>query len=63
MAADLKRFTISIPAELEMDLHEEKEETYYAETRSEMLRDLIARGLISLRAEKAAKATGCDQTA
>lgn len=55
MATDLKRFTISITDEMELDLNAEKKETYYAETQSEMMRDLIARGLVALREEKAAK--------
>ena len=55
MATDLKRFTISITDEMEQDLDEEKKETYYAETQSEMIRDLIARGLVALKEEKAAK--------
>ena len=55
VATDLKCFTISITDELEMDLNEEKKETYYAETQSEMVRDLIARGLVALRAKKAVK--------
>ena len=63
MATDLKRFTISITDELEMDLNEEKKETYYAETQSEMVRDLIARGLVALRAEKAVKEKDHEKTA
>ncbi len=55
MATDLKRFTISITDEMELDLNEEKKETYYAETQSEMIRDLITRGLVALRDEKEAK--------
>ena len=53
MATELKRFTISVSDEMKMDLDEEKKETYYAETKSEMIRDLIARGFAVLREGKA----------
>ena len=51
MATDLKRFNISITDEMEINLNEEKKETYYAKTQTEMIRDLIARGLVALREE------------
>lgn len=51
MPADLKRFTVSVSNEMEKRLKEEKEETYHADTQSEMIRDLIKRGLTELRAE------------
>ena len=53
MATDLKRFTISVTNEMVTALHAEKRETYYEKTQSEMIRDLINRGLASLEAEKA----------
>lgn len=55
MATNLKRFTISISDEMKIELNEEKKETYYAKTQSEMIRDLITRGLVSLRNEKTVK--------
>jgi hypothetical protein len=55
MATDLKRFTISITDEMERDLYEARKEVYYADTQSEMIRDLIARGLFSLKVEKTIK--------
>lgn len=51
MAADLKRFTISITHSMEVDLDTVKKERYCQDTRNEMIRDLIERGLASLRAE------------
>jgi len=56
LATDLKRYTITITEEIEKDLQQEKKETYYAKTQSDMIRDLIIRGLDALRAEKADKA-------
>lgn len=52
MVANLKRFTVSINQDMEMDLNKAKKETYYKETQSEMLRDLINRGLASLKEAK-----------
>ncbi len=55
MATELKRFTISIPANMEMDLDRVKKEYYYKDTQNDMIRDLIIRGLASLKEEKAPK--------
>ena len=52
MATKLKRFTISITNDMELDLNAVKKETYYADTKSEMIRDLIYRGLGTLKDEK-----------
>lgn len=51
MATDLKRFSISITPAMEQDLDMVKKERYYKDTQSEMIRDLIARGLNTLKAE------------
>lgn len=45
MAADMRRFTISITQDMESNLDAVKKESYCESTQSEMLRDLIARGL------------------
>lgn len=37
---------------MEKDLSDQKKETYYANTQSEMIRDLIRRGLEDLKREK-----------
>jgi len=63
MATDLKRFTISITDEMEQDLHEAKKENYYADTQSEMIRDLITRGLLSLKVEKTIKENDNERSA
>ncbi len=47
MATGLKRFSISIPPDMDLALHAIKEEAYHDNTWSEMIRDLIARGLIA----------------
>lgn len=51
MDADSKRFTISITPSMEVDLKAVKEECYCDGTRNDMIRDLIARGLASLKSE------------
>lgn len=51
MATNLRRFTVSINQDMELDLDEAKKETYYRETQSEMIRDLIIRGLASLKVD------------
>ena len=51
---DLKRMTVALTGELEQALKVEKKETYYAQTQSEMVRDLLSRGLVALQAEKQA---------
>lgn len=53
MATELRRFTISITPTMEQDLDVAKKECYYKDTQSEMIRDLIARGLDTLKAENA----------
>lgn len=45
MATPMKRFTISIPPEMEEELDKLKQKSYYDHSRTTMIRDLIARGL------------------
>lgn len=52
MATDLRRFTVSITPMMETSLDEAKKEVYYKDTQSDMIRDLIIRGLATLRQEQ-----------
>lgn len=61
MATDMRRFTISVPHNMDMELDKAKRETYYKNTQNGMIRDLIMRGLQNLEAEKAAKKNGCER--
>ena len=51
MATNLKRFTISVTPGMEAELDSAKKEYYYRGTQNDMLRDLISRGLDSLKDE------------
>lgn len=51
MATTLKRFTISITPSMEEDLDILKKEYYYRNTQNDMIRDLICRGLDSLKSD------------
>ncbi len=51
MATDLKRFTISVTPSMEAELDSAKQERYYRGTQNDMIRDLISRGLASLKDE------------
>ena len=51
MATDLKRFTISVTPSMEAELDSAKKERYYRGTQNDMIRDLINRGLASLKDE------------
>lgn len=51
MATELKRFTISVTPSMEAELDSAKKERYYRGTRNDMIRDLINRGLASLKDE------------
>ncbi len=51
MATDLKRFTISVTPSMEAELDSAKKERYYRGTQNDMIRDLINRGLASLKEE------------
>lgn len=53
MATDMRRFTISIPDDMDNKLDRVKQEIYYKNTQTEMVRDLIARGLQDLETEQA----------
>lgn len=55
MATDLKRFSISVTAEMEQALDDAKRKAYYNQSQTDMIRDLIERGLASLAANKRAK--------
>lgn len=63
MATDMRRFTISITPDMDMELDEAKKETYYKNTQSDMIRDLIMRGLQNLKQEKAVKGRAHEQSA
>lgn len=56
MATGLKRYTISITPEMEVELDKLKQERYYKSTQTAMIRDLIIRGLESVSKEKAMQA-------
>lgn len=62
MATDMRRFTISVTHNMDMELDKAKRETHYKDTQNEMIRDLIMRELQNLEAEKAAKDNGCERT-
>lgn len=61
MATELRRFTISITPKLDADLDSAKQMRYYRETQNDMIRDLIIRGLATLKAEEAAKGKRCER--
>ncbi len=61
MAADLKRFTISITPKMEEDLDSAKQRRYYRDTQNDMLRDLIVRGLAALETERGAEKKQCER--
>lgn len=52
MATESKRFTISLTPELEHRLDRAKQEKYYNRSQSQMVRDLILRGLNSFFQEQ-----------
>lgn len=52
MATDLKRFTISIPLKMKVDMDTVKQIRYYGSTQNDMIRDLIMRGLAESEAEE-----------
>ena len=55
MATTLRRFTISVTPSMDADLDAAKKERYYKSTQSDMIRDLISRGLEALKAENEAE--------
>lgn len=52
MAVEKKRYTISVPLEVEAELNELKRDRYCQTTRNEMFRDLLVRGLGTLQMEE-----------
>lgn len=63
MAANGKRFTISVTSDMEAELDAAKKEYYYRGTHNEMLRDLISRGLDSVKEESyKVKNSSCEDT-
>lgn len=52
MPTEQKRLTIAINKELEQDLAEEKKETFYLHTQSEMIRILLKAGLKAIKEQK-----------
>lgn len=63
MATNMRRFTISITPNMDMELDKAKQKIYYKDTWNDMIRDLIMRGLQSLEAEKAAKESKRERSA
>lgn len=55
MATNLKRFTISVTPNLEIELDSAKQRRYYRNTQNDMIRDLIIRGLATLKDEGGAE--------
>lgn len=49
MATDMKRFTISITKDMEIQLDRMKQSKYYNTTRNKMIQDLICLGLESMQ--------------
>lgn len=54
----MRRFTISVAPDMKIALEGLKKERYGEETRNEMIRDLITRGLNVLKVESKAKNCG-----
>jgi len=52
MATELKRLTITIPEDLESALDKVKQERFYNDSQSEMIRQLIVAGLKAREAEE-----------
>lgn len=53
MSTDFKRFTVSVSPDMEQRLDKIKQEKYYNRSQSQMVRDLIDRGLAAIQQEKA----------
>ena len=53
MATNMKRFTISVPKEMEADLDMIKQAKYYNTTKNKMIQDLIILGLKAMKKEMA----------
>lgn len=52
MATNLKRFTVTIPQSMEVELDAMKRQQYYSKTQSELIRDLLMRGLEVIKKEQ-----------
>lgn len=52
MSTKLKRFTVTIPQNMEMEIEAMKRQQYYSITQSELIRDLLMRGLEVINQEK-----------
>lgn len=63
MATKLKRFTISITPEMEVDLDAAKKEHFYNTNQNDMIRTLIIRGLEALKIENDCKKNSNEQSA
>ena len=59
MTTNLKRFTISVTPGMEAELDLAKKERYYRGIQNDMMRDLIRRGLDSLKEEHYSNQTAC----
>lgn len=51
MSTDMKRFTISVTDEMEVQLDRMKQIKYYNTTRNKMIQDLICVGLVTMQKE------------
>lgn len=63
MATGMRSFTISITPNMDMELDRVKQEIYYKDTQNDMIRDLIMRGLRSLKEEKSPNENKNERTA
>lgn len=63
MSTELKRFTISVTPEMEVALDAAKKERYYKATQSQMIRDLITRGLNALQVKREIQTSERDRSA
>lgn len=52
MATKMRRFTISITPDMDMELEELKQGIYSMNTQNEMIRDLLKRGLQNVKSKK-----------
>lgn len=52
MSTEYKRFTVSVTPNMAKKLDKAKQERYYNQAQSQMVRDLIARGLAVLEKEQ-----------
>jgi len=52
LSTKLKRFTVTIPQNMEMEIEAMKRQQYYSITQSELIRDLLMRGLEVINQEK-----------